>query len=433
MAPALALVTVSSPLGGSGESYHRLWLDLLHTAPKDALLFHAQYDGVPSCAELVDQGVKSLCVVGVDCGSGNWSSLRKEEWATRLVRLISDFIGLDADHDGERRVLSSGLGSHAVAQAVGCEVSANPSSSDEGGAAATFIVEAAPVHASPALAGTIGNWLRETRADSLSPPPRVLASASGGAAEDLGSTLYLLESHGEQVTSLPRDCEILASSKKTQAEIWAWRENALAFQCHPELTPALFRGSVVPKVAEAIPGAEEGASSSLDEVALDSEVLAAMARHFLEGGSPLESQRDASKDPSLSPLSAASSGLAASSSAIPVPSSLDEAGGVLDTARRLFNSVSEAIRSEFRIPQMEYELLGKMNRLASEKYEHMADFTAGLAVFAESLREKEESLRPLAGQIGGLEQQLSELEALVVDLDEYSKRLENRVKKYVFS
>ena len=82
---------------------------------------------------------------------------------------------------------------------------------------------------------------------------------------------------------------------------------------------------------------------------------------------------------------------------------------------------------------MEYELLGKMNRLASEKYEHMADFTAGLAVFAESLREKEESLRPLAGQIGGLEQQLNELEALVVDLDEYSKRLENRVKKYVFS
>ena len=44
-----------------------------------------------------------------------------------------------------------------------------------------------------------------------------------------------------------------------------------------------------------------------------------------------------------------------------------------------------------------------------------------------------ESLRPLAGQIGGLEQQLNELEALVVDLDEYSKRLENRVKKYVFS
>lgn len=71
-------------------------------------------------------------------------------------------------------------------------------------------------------------------------------------------------------------------------------------------------------------------------------------------------------------------------------------------------------------------ILVPKNKVASEKYGHMADFTSGLAIFVESLREKEESLVPLATQIDGLEGQLDELEAIVQQLDEYSKRLENR-------
>ena len=108
-------------------------------------------------------------------------------------------------------------------------------------------------------------------------------------------------------------------------------------------------------------------------------------------------------------------------------------GGLLETATKMFDSIAEAMRGEFRIPQMEYQLLGKMNKMACIKYNEMADFTAGLAVFVESLRDKEESLRPLANQIDGLERQLDELESLVQQLDEYSRRLENRAKKYVFS
>lgn len=476
----VAIVTVSSPWGElhSGESYHRLWLDLLQaktsssssSATKSSWKLHNAYDGdVPSMEQLDKDGVAALCVVGVDCGTNQWSALRTKPWAADLLRLVTDFLRLNestsdgnpgSERAGEpvnadgRRVFCCGLGSHVVAEAIGCTIESNPVSSEarevgeskgeqtkaagdgEGESVPhPFIVEATAVRASPGFVGTIAAWLRKTRANSLSPPPRVFTDA---AAKDLNfaTTAFLLESHSEQVTRLPQSCSVLASSDRTMAEIWTFEDRVLAFQCHPELTPALIKGRVLPKLQAAPLGkfSVEEASAALDG-ALDSDALAAMARHFI-AGSPVV-------DP-LDGASAMSPGFATPLSATNLSPLLhdklrlgdlgrEEIRGVMATAKTIFESIAQAIKGEFKIPQMEYNLLGKMNKTAAEKYSHMADFTAGLAVFVESLRDKEESLGPLASQIDDLESQLEELENLVAQLDEYSKRLENRIKKYVFS
>ena len=98
------------------------------------------------------------------------------------------------------RIFCCGLGSHAVAEAIGCVVEGNP-----GGCGP--VLGATGVHASPALVDTMGGWLRETRSNSLSPPPRIFKDGSSQANVDFGSTLFLLESHAEQVSQLPEGKE----------------------------------------------------------------------------------------------------------------------------------------------------------------------------------------------------------------------------------
>ena len=52
--------------------------------------------------------------------------------------------------------------------------------------------------------------------------------------------------------------------------------------------------------------------------------------------------------------------------------------GAVATAQRMVAAMGDAMRGEFRLPKMEYQLLGRMNRLAADKYADMADFAAGL-------------------------------------------------------
>ena len=102
--------------------------------------------------------------------------------------------------------------------------------------------------------------------------------------------------------------------------------------------------------------------------------------------------------------------------------------GAVATAQRMVAAMGDAMRGEFRLPKMEYQLLGRMNRLAADKYADMADFAAGLGVFVESLRGKERALAPLGKHIDGLESQIEALEAVVDRLDKYAARLETRVR-----
>ena len=258
-----ALISVSSPWEEkSGETYHRLWLDALRKQKEtdkqyEWLLFHAYDDKKANALPTEDQlrNVEALCIVGLDYGRNQWTKLRKEAWAQKLVDLIRKELTNDGEEreGGSRknrslRIFCCGLGSHAVAEAIGCSVEANP-----GGCGP--VLGTTGVHACPALVDTMGGWLRETRSNSLSPPPRIFKDGSSQSANvDFGSTLFLLESHAEQVspqTPMKEQIQILASSKKTQAEIWTWKDSVLAYQCHPELTPALFRAKVLQSVVQA--------------------------------------------------------------------------------------------------------------------------------------------------------------------------------------
>merc|ERR1712224_1122076 len=60
----------------------------------------------------------------------------------------------------------------------------------------------------------------------------------------------------------------------------------------------------------------------------------------------------------------------------------------------MFENVGEAIRGEFTPAILEYQLLAKMNKVASDNYQNMADFAQGVAVFVESLKAKHTELLP---------------------------------------
>merc|ERR1711977_37488 len=99
----------------------------------------------------------------------------------------------------------------------------------------------------------------------------------------------------------------------------------------------------------------------------------------------------------------------------------------------MFENVGEAIRGEFTPAILEYQLLAKMNKVASDNYQNMADFAQGVAVFVESLKAKHTELLPAVERIDEMESEVSQMEAIVQQIDTFSKSLESRVNRVIAS
>ena len=69
-----------------------------------------------------------------------------------------------------------------------------------------------------------------------------------------------------------------------------------------------------------------------------------------------------------------------------------------------------------------------MNDAAATNYAHLADVASGLTVFADALAAKDASLAPYLQMIDAIDTQVGELEAVVSTLDNYTRRLEARVR-----
>lgn len=69
-----------------------------------------------------------------------------------------------------------------------------------------------------------------------------------------------------------------------------------------------------------------------------------------------------------------------------------------------------------------------MNLRVATEYENQADFAAGLRVFVERLKQKNDSFGDYLLQIDEIDQEVTELEALVSTLDNYTSNLEAKVK-----
>lgn len=73
-------------------------------------------------------------------------------------------------------------------------------------------------------------------------------------------------------------------------------------------------------------------------------------------------------------------------------------------------------------------MLERMNLRVATEYENQADFAAGLRVFVEKLKQKNDSFGDYLLQIDEIDQEVTELEALVSTLDNYTSNLEVKVK-----
>ncbi|KAH9547835.1 hypothetical protein CY35_11G057100 [Sphagnum magellanicum] len=94
----------------------------------------------------------------------------------------------------------------------------------------------------------------------------------------------------------------------------------------------------------------------------------------------------------------------------------------------LFLNVTSFIQAELQATSSEYKLLEKMNLRVASEYDHQADFAAGLRVFVERLKQKNNNFAHYLQQIDEIDQEVTELEAVVSTLDNYTSNLEAKIK-----
>eukprot|EP01115_Flamella_aegyptia_P000864 TRINITY_DN112943_c0_g1_i1.p1 TRINITY_DN112943_c0_g1~~TRINITY_DN112943_c0_g1_i1.p1 ORF type:complete len:134 (+),score=24.47 TRINITY_DN112943_c0_g1_i1:98-499(+) len=99
-----------------------------------------------------------------------------------------------------------------------------------------------------------------------------------------------------------------------------------------------------------------------------------------------------------------------------------------DLTDKMFTNLSDYLTSELRLSSQDYELLEKMNLQTANKYKNMADTTSHLITFMDDLKQKYENFQPYLERIDQIEQGIETLENTVLQLDAYSKKLEQQFK-----
>lgn len=128
---------------------------------------------------------------------------------------------------------------------------------------------------------------------------QVIATALGGRVEenpdgrfafgseriqfDGGAAATLLESHGEQATTLPPGARRLAGSASAENEAFAIGDRVLAVQFHAEFTPAMMLEKILPRLRDQgrLTAGEEARSLASLAAPLDSARFLAEIRRFL--------------------------------------------------------------------------------------------------------------------------------------------------------
>ena len=263
--------------------------------------------------------------------------------------------------------------------------------------------------------------------EEVAPAPALLAHPDFQKARSMfrpsglrgDEPLRLLESHGECVESLPEGATLLASSPHAPVEIFSVGDTVLSVQCHPEIDMARIREKTLPCLMKMGRIAEDEAEAIRAELAgtVDHNFLRFMAPAFLHHNSKKQRSRSSSVEAGAPPTLA------------------DDAVAkrIEQLSVEMFENVGEAIRGEFTPAILEYQLLAKMNKVASDNFQNMADFAQGVAVFVESLKAKHTELLPAVERIDEMESEVSQMEAIVKQIDTFSKSLESRVNRVIAS
>eukprot|EP01018_Ginkgo_biloba_P023459 Gb_00916 [translate_table: standard] len=94
----------------------------------------------------------------------------------------------------------------------------------------------------------------------------------------------------------------------------------------------------------------------------------------------------------------------------------------------LFNNVASLVQGELQGTNNHLELIEKMNLRTADEYNNFGDIASGLRVFVEQLKTKNESFHEYIQQIDEIDEQVTELEAIVSMLDNYTYTLESKVR-----
>ncbi|EFA77587.1 biogenesis of lysosome-related organelles complex-1 [Heterostelium album PN500] len=94
----------------------------------------------------------------------------------------------------------------------------------------------------------------------------------------------------------------------------------------------------------------------------------------------------------------------------------------------MFTKVSKYLGSELSATVADYNLLVQMNSVTASKYKDMTDMTKGLTLYMNDLKLKYEEFLPYLEKIDDLDKNVGDLEKTVQLIDEYTKRLESKIK-----
>ncbi|KAL2643877.1 hypothetical protein R1flu_011464 [Riccia fluitans] len=94
----------------------------------------------------------------------------------------------------------------------------------------------------------------------------------------------------------------------------------------------------------------------------------------------------------------------------------------------LFVSFASVVQGELQSSNNEYDLLKNMNLRATTEYDNFGDFASGLSSFVESVKAKNEHFNQYLQDMEVIDKQVTELEALVTTLDNYTSTLQAQIK-----
>ncbi|KAJ7570419.1 hypothetical protein O6H91_01G119400 [Diphasiastrum complanatum] len=95
---------------------------------------------------------------------------------------------------------------------------------------------------------------------------------------------------------------------------------------------------------------------------------------------------------------------------------------------RLFLNVAKVAQGEFQETSNVLQLLEMMNNRTTIEYNNEGDFASGLRVFVEKLKQKNDAFSTYLKEIDEIDREVTELEAVVSTLDNYTNTLEAKLR-----
>ena len=427
-------IALSRLLGADGEAWehHRCWAGER-----------------PALADVAARRYRALVVTG-----SHHSASSDEPWILDLLAFLRAVL---REGGGGVRVLGACFGHQLVARALGGEAGPNPSGA--------FVLRRETIRCEDALlrrADFIAAWELITRA------PGAAERETTNHHHPLPKKLRVFESHGECVLAPPPGATVLARSDTAEVEMFARGDDVLCWQGHPELPGRAMLAKILPHVQDRVSDADRAAAKSHFRSDTDALVFVAMARAFLRGGTVRGDDDDEKLDDDASSSTtsdvAASetrarleahfaaacaiyeaapspgavvhttpSGGARSSSEPPTTSDDAAAASSANRLRALaedaFAKTAEAAEGEVRLVADEIGALAALNGATAGTYAELGEQAAGLVVFADSLRRRDESLAPHLEKLEEIERSVRALEEVAAKLDDHADALEARYER----